>query len=120
MTILTMTWSTSRGRNTYGYNICSLKGGAKTYRTMGGGYDMQGTVLADYLEAEHQEALQTLARDKDKASKLYGLTMLPYGQVLLDGACGLSSIENIAEAAGIRVAPQRNHKGHLTGFEVEA
>ena len=120
MTILTMTWSTSRGRNTYGWNICSLKGGAKTYRATGGGYDMQGTVLAYYLEAEYQEALQTLAKDKDKASKLYGMTMLPCGQVLLDGACGLSSVENIAEAAGIKVASQRNHKGHLIGFEVES
>ena len=99
MTILTMTWSTSRGRDTYGWNICSLKGGAKTYRTMGGGYDMEGTVLADYLEAEHQEALQRLAKDKAQAiklyGKLYGMTALSNGQVLLDGACGLSSIKTL-------------------------
>ena len=119
MTILTMTWGISRGRDTYGYNICSLTGGKKTYRCNGGGYDMQGTVLADYLEAEHQDKLQELAKNKDANTKFYGMRTRDDGSVVLDGACGRSSIEHIAEAAGIKLEAQHNHKGHLIGYYIE-
>lgn len=44
--------STSRGRNTYGYN-----NGIKVASTCGGGYDMKGTVLGDYIQQRFQAEL---------------------------------------------------------------
>lgn len=43
-------WTVSKGRETYGYNICSLyANGNKVSSCNGGGYDMQGVALASYL-----------------------------------------------------------------------
>lgn len=52
----------SRGRDTYGYPIVTLRNTdtGKAYRTCGGGYDMLGTVLGEILENEHQEKLNKL------------------------------------------------------------
>lgn len=51
-------WTISRGRDTYGYNICTLLvDGEKKGRCMGGGYDMQGTAFADWLQNEYQKEL---------------------------------------------------------------
>lgn len=48
---LTVTWTVSRGRDTYGYNIVTLRErGDVVARCNGGGYDMRGTVFADWLE----------------------------------------------------------------------
>lgn len=43
---LDLTWSTSKARDTYGYNITRLDDSisGKRYKTCGGGYDMIGTV----------------------------------------------------------------------------
>lgn len=57
---LALSWSTSRGRDTYGYNICKLTDGHNKYSTCGGGYDMTGTVFAQYLEANFQDRLKRL------------------------------------------------------------
>ena len=51
--ILSITYGTSRGRDTYGYNLVTLREhGQKKASTCGGGYDMRGTVLGDYIEKE--------------------------------------------------------------------
>lgn len=57
---LTFKWTVSRGRNTYGYNICSLYvDGIKVSSCNGGGYDMQGTCFAEYINiAYHQELIK--------------------------------------------------------------
>lgn len=50
MTSLVFKWSVSRARDTAGYNICSLwVNGKKVSSYNGGGYDMQGTVLGDWV-----------------------------------------------------------------------
>jgi hypothetical protein len=51
-THLNISWSVSRGQDTYGYNICRLDDTrtGKRYHLNGGGYDMIGTVLGDWLE----------------------------------------------------------------------
>ena len=133
MNHLSITWSTSRGRDTYGYNICRLDSRAtgKRYRTCGGGYDMTGTVVGEWLEAEHQPELQALAarvpledcnyavpgyRRPTREAGLYGLTIRPDGSVSLDGACGIRSMEIIAEAIGLRLGWLGNRKGHTTGY----
>lgn len=54
-------WTISRGRDTYGYNICSLLvDGYKKASCIGGGYDMQGTSFANWLNDEYQDRLLQL------------------------------------------------------------
>lgn len=137
---LELTWSTSRGRDTYGYNICKLSTGyrGKTYRTCGGGYDMTGTVLGDFIEAEYQDRLQEISgragamygknmpytsvdrSGPDAHIALYGMTVnLDTGHVSIDGACGVSSVQRIGEAIGLQFrATLSARKGHVTGYIV--
>lgn len=57
-------WSISRGYNTYGYNICTLLvDGDKVASCDGGGYDMQGTVLAGWIQEAFQDRLQELFKE---------------------------------------------------------
>ena len=113
MSYLTINCGTSRGRDTYGYNIVSLldTNTGRRYRCMGGGYDMQGTVLADWLTDTQQGKLLEI-RDQEH----YGMTHLGTG-VMIDGACGLATVERIAAAAGIDVQEIRDPRnGRLIGF----
>jgi hypothetical protein len=49
-TVLEFKWTISRGRETYGYNICSLYAdGEKVSSCNGGGYDMKGVALGNYI-----------------------------------------------------------------------
>lgn len=103
-------WTVSRGRDTYGYNICTLYiDGCKVASCNGGGYDMQGTCLADWLQDNEQERLKHL-----KASTYYGLFFYNPKRkkrqkrysagcsIVLDGGCGFSSIERIGERIGYK------------------
>jgi len=54
-------WTVSRGRDTYGYNICTLYiDGKKAARCNGGGYDMQGTCLGNWLAVHAKDLLLKL------------------------------------------------------------
>jgi len=67
--LLNFRWTTSRGRATYGYNICSLYvDGDKVAACNGGGYDMKGTCLAAFMCAAFHEELLALRQP------FYGLT----------------------------------------------
>ena len=133
---LVMSWSISRGRDTYGYNICRLddRNNAKRYRCSGGGYDMQGTVFGDWLSDVFQADLLKLfstmpnvdcgygVAGYKKIESLYGLTLAPNGKVSCNGACGLSSMIAIAEAIGLEIEMEydlrpRGKQG-LLGFYV--
>lgn len=62
-------WTISKGRDTYGYNICSLWiDGKKLSSCDGGGYDMEGTCLGHWLASVAKDALLTVNRE------FYGLT----------------------------------------------
>ena len=132
-TQLNISWSVSRGQDTYGYNICRLDDirTGKRYRTCGGGYDMIGSVLGDWLEDRFQDELRALVADLPKQKyggtsymqiseeinpKYYGLTISPDGTVCLDGACGVSSMQRIGEALGLNFQWLGNRKGHTTGY----
>jgi hypothetical protein len=132
-TQLNISWSTSRGQDTYGYNICRLDDvrTGKRYKTLGGGYDMIGTVLGDWIEDRFQDELRALVADLPKQKyggtsymqiseeinpKFYGLTISPDGKVCLDGACGSSSMQRIGEALGLKFQWLGNRKGHTTGY----
>ena len=130
---LTISWAVSRGRNTYGYNICRLddKTIGKRYKTCGGGYDMLGTVIGDWLENVYQDRLQGIKekshsvytgrsfKDRIGADNYYGmLHNTESDTVTLDGGCGIKSMMHIAEAIGLSLSSVCNKKGHVTGYMV--
>jgi hypothetical protein len=62
-------WTVSRGRDTYGYNICTLYiDGRKVANCDGGGYDMQGTDMGNWLAVHAAKCLVKLTKE------FYGLT----------------------------------------------
>ena len=139
-TYLAFTWSVSRGRDTYGYNIMTITDQAtgKKFRCNGGGYDLQGTSFGEWLEATYQGRLQAIAaRAYSSWSKsggwadtanhqggdLYGMTHeTDSGAVTLDGACGFSSMEKIARAIGLDLertyVATGKRRGETTGYIV--
>lgn len=59
--LLDFKWTVSRGRDTYGYNICSLwVDGRKVSACNGGGYDMEGTSLGIWAARMFRDRLLTL------------------------------------------------------------
>jgi hypothetical protein len=79
LTELSLKIGTSRGKDTYGYPIVTLvvdsKG--KCYRAYGGGYDLYGTVVANYLEATYQDRLQAIAREALSSDRCRAIQALP-------------------------------------------
>ena len=62
-------WGTSRARDTYGYSICTLYvDGKRVAICNGGGYDMKGTCLGDYIASHFPDDLRKLKVE------FYGLT----------------------------------------------
>jgi hypothetical protein len=133
MNYLKLSWSVSRGRDTYGYNICRLDSrSGRRYRCSGGGYDMTGTVFGEWLMTEHQEELKALVKDLPKVPygstswlqiaedinpSFYGLTIRPDdGFVSLHGACGIECMRRIARALGLSVTSDCNKKGNSVGY----
>tara|TARA_R110000868_G_scaffold171824_4_gene407616 strand:+ start:260 stop:700 length:441 start_codon:yes stop_codon:yes gene_type:complete len=118
-TILSFKYTTSKGRDTYGYNIVTLyANGNKVARTCGGGYDMRGTVLANYIKDNYLERLKTLKGNHgslDDGSVFYGLMFYnainnkrqkTYDNgclISLDGACGENAIVRISEAIDVHL-----------------
>ena len=114
---LSLSWSTSKGRDTYGYNICRLDDRAtdKRYKCMGGGYDMVGTVVADYLEEAFQDRLVAAGAG---VTGLYGVRFYN-GKISIDGACGLESVRKVAETIGVSITSNYNkRKQAVEGFFV--
>lgn len=137
----------SRGRDTYGYNICTLLvDGQILGRCIGGGYDMQGTAFAQWLESGFQPELKLMCRENGIGEQLpqrnytkggvivrvydlpgyYGLTVHTPDKgtemVHLDGGCGFDSMKRIAEAIGIKLqwnkesARYKNHTFYTAIF----
>lgn len=127
ITHLKLSWSVSRGAETYGYNICRLDSDLRRYRCIGGGYDMIGTVFGNWLQTEYQERLQVWAHkqaltDAGYVTKGYkriesrsGVTITPNGSVNLDGGCGFESMLRIAEVIGLDVEREYQKKGRNRG-----
>lgn len=116
---LALSWSISKGRDTYGYNICRLddRNNGKRFRCMGGGYDMIGTVFGDWLETYYQSELVKL--DETKFS---GMRKLSH-KVSIDGAYGIESMIRIAEAIGLEIErdyiAKGRRRGETTGWFVQ-
>lgn len=118
--LLTLSWSTSRGVNSYGWNICRLDDNytGKRFRTCGGGYDMVGSVLGQWLTERYQDRLETIAHDAQSFSGMRRCKQT--GRVVLDGGCGVESMRRIAEAIGLTLHPVANRRGQTIGFTSEA
>ena len=133
MAFLTVKHSISKAQDTFGYNRVTLidQETGKRYATCGGGYDMLGTCLGQYLESSHQVELlsiaskayniyngKTLSDNGYTGCKLYGMTHNVGKSVSLDGACGFECMVKIARAAGLTVNLYHDKKGHLTSLFV--
>lgn len=143
--LLTLSWSTSRGVNSYGWNICRLddRQTGKRFRTCGGGFDMVGTVIGEWLMSRYQDRLQAIG---DRAGSYYSKaggykthrvpgSSMPFGdidrsyyygmtrnddtkRVSLDGACGVETMLRVAEAIGLTVTRNSDNRGRTIGFFV--
>jgi len=138
-TYLAVKWTVSRGRDTYGYNICTIRDQetGKAFRCRGGGYDMLGTSLAEWMVATYPGRLLTISnraysaylRDGETSTRvaggaddcLYGMTSYPDKNcVSVDGACGEGSVQKIAQAIGLDLARTWDKKANTTGWIVTA
>lgn len=144
-------WTVSRGQDTYGYNICTLLvDGEKKGACNGGGYDMEGTCLALWLQSDYQDKLKILFADEikqvsekpqsegknwegkpyksshetvDCRDHFYGARAVKRNKtkecgIELDGGCGFTSIERIAQAIGIKLKwnPESNKSTNHTYY----
>jgi len=77
---LVFKWTVSRGRDTYGYNICSLYvDGRKVSSCNGGGYDMKGKALGNWVAGRFSDELMKLEipmgrRNGEEVQEYYGLS----------------------------------------------
>jgi hypothetical protein len=97
---LKLRWTVSKAKDSYGYNVLTLLDGDDKYKTSGGGYDMQGTVFANWLQAKFFPKIIEICRPKK--DEFYGYYDTSYGQYL-SGACGLDCMIKIAKAIGLGV-----------------
>lgn len=128
---LSLSWSVSKGRETYGYNICRLddRNNGQRFKCMGGGYDMIGTVFGAWLSTYYQDRLLVLkeranyfietgkmTRANDRGDSLYGMTYIAEdNRISLDGACGLECMIRIAGEIGLDIEREYIAKGRRRG-----
>lgn len=97
---LYFSYSTSRGRDTYGYTIVSLREAGTDRlidRQIGGGYCMRGACLGNFIKQEFGDRLEELAPDIDN---LYGLARGHNGKLYVSGSAGINSMAHILKALG--------------------
>ena len=99
-------YGVSRARDTYGYNMVTLTSShGKRFRAMGGGYDMHGQVLGDYVQFnESPDRLRAVADADDTLP----ITITPDGKVIVLGASGLTSVMRLMRALGWEVSAIRS------------
>ena len=107
------TYGVSRARDTYGYNIVTLTSNhGKKFRAMGGGYDMHGQVLGDYVQFnESPDRLRAVADADDTLP----VTVSPDGKVIVLGASGETSVMRLMRALGweVRAIRSFDRKGRV-------
>lgn len=127
---------TSKAADTYGYTrvVASDTQTGKKFVATGGGYDMTGTVLAEWAMAHVQDRLDNLTPESKSVGghprKLYGIHCAghPVGAVgkprehaYLDGGCGHSSIIDVLAACGVtatRVYDRSTRNGKMIGWDI--
>ena len=132
---LTFNWTTSRARDSYGYNICTLRDfkDDKIASTCGGGYDMKGTVLGDMINKYFTHELKKLVANSgsmDTPSGFYGLShyntksktskrrflkrATSNTRTYVDGGCGFDSMRRILEKIGFKMQFVKETKNSST------
>ena len=128
---LSIKWTTSRARETYGYTVCTLYlnryngNSEKTARCSGGGYDLAGTVLGSFIHRFFRDDLKKLASSNGDGDRwnhkntFYGLSFWdserkkyrkhwrPGLVIFTDGGCGFSCMERILNALGVTLTYKR-------------
>lgn len=90
-------WTVSRGRDTYGYNICTLYiRGQKVARCNGGGYDMQGTVFGSWLAYAYADRLMKL-KPKDMPAQSHWQRAENPRRICSDVECRLKRLRESGE-----------------------
>ena len=91
---LAFTYGTSRAEATYGYGLVTLTGvvgNESKYRECGGGYDMIGSAVGQFIKDQFGDALKELT---GQVENFYGF-FFRNGKVKVDGACGENCMEKI-------------------------
>ena len=91
---LAFTYGTSRAENSYGYNLVTLTGvvgNESKYRECGGGYDMIGSAVGQFIKDQFGDALKELT---GQVENFYGF-FNRNNKVSVDGACGVDCMEKI-------------------------
>lgn len=91
---LTIRWGSSRGRYTYGYRTCSLRNhrGERVAACNGGGYDMKGTVIGDWIARTFRKELCALPLSAFPAQSHFERAEHPR-RVCRNGSCIAKSIQ---------------------------
>lgn len=121
---LTVRFGTSKGADTYGYTTCTASvDGKRLGSCNGGGYDLEGTAVAeavsrlfpaDVVRVAQKDAQATWNRTTGKREDrrhgngspegLYGLTLIKEDgkpdRATIDGGCGLDCVWRILKAMG--------------------
>lgn len=109
-TTLTIYRRVSRGRNTFGFNIVGIvdeNTGARI-RAIGGGYDMLGAVVGEWLNKNYKNRIQTVDSNEFPA----------VNNGVVGGACGRSTVYRIANAIGLKITENWNKKGNIVSITV--
>lgn len=132
-TYLLLSTGTSRAKDSCGQRVVRLKqcGNSRSYSAAGGGYDLVGSALAQWLQAELQGCLRALpdsvihylhtdengSYTKKGYAAIYG-TSRRGGITSIEGACGLESVFKVFEAIGINIEKIPDGKGSPLGFRI--
>ena len=109
---LEFTQGESKGRETYGWATCSLRVHpfGLVASCKGGGFDMQGTCLGEWMNSQFEAELQKLthwtpAKGRDHSMGHYGIyRAASNGSVYVNGGCGFESMRQILKALGWSMA----------------
>lgn len=122
---LEIVWTVSRAKDTEGHNICTLIDYKQKYKTCGGGYDMTGTVFAQWLQANHMDRIKELLKpiDYDKEGNeregcFYGF-FTKGGSYWLDGGCGINAMISLAEKIGFKIETCYKNKVGITNILID-
>ena len=105
-------WGTSKGTNSYGFNICSMYlNGEKLASNTGVGYDMKGTCLAEFIKKNFKDTLKTLKGNEyyglsfyDPREKTYKDTYSDGCEIYLNGSAGFNAMEKVLNTCGYKLS----------------
>lgn len=114
MQTINIKWTTSKGRETFGYKVATLRDdcGVVRARVKGGGYDLQDAALAEWATKTYQPRLLALYRmnQRQNLAQPYALHLAAHNsdsfrdnaKVYIDGGAGMAIA--ILDRCGIQVS----------------